>query len=97
MDLTDNYFMVLADGSPVGTISINTVSREIGRVMLGYKKWAREGIMGEALEQLISTFGYDSYYLKVLAGNQAAIDFYKKHDFFGYGETDGYLHMERVM
>ena len=80
-DLFDNYYMVYADGQPVGTISMNTCTHEIGRVLLGYKKFARQGIMGEALEQVMSAHYNYWYILNVLESNQDAIAFYRKHDF----------------
>jgi RimJ/RimL family protein N-acetyltransferase len=81
-DPTDHYYIVSADGTPVGTIAIDSQSGQIGRVLLGNKNFARKGVMSEALDLLTSTHrGPGSAWLRVLKDNTGAIEFYERNGF----------------
>lgn len=76
-------FVILADSRPVGTIGL-TVRHgrgEVGNMILGDKSYERQGIMQEAVKQMLKAFDLDDYWLKVLPGNQACIRFYEKLGF----------------
>lgn len=93
----DKIYIVFYQNIPVGSIG-TTISKnrvEIGRVMLGEKKWERRGIMGEALEKVISWFKNKKIFLRVLCENQRAISFYKKHGFKVMAKEKNYYLMER--
>lgn len=97
-DPADHMYVIEADEEdhhygPIGTIGFNVRTREIGRVMRGVD--AVPGIMGRALEEIVSLYSYGYYWLKVLADNDHAIRFYRKHCFFEGNHENGYIYMER--
>lgn len=93
----DKIFIIYVNKKPVGTISLvdTDTGVEVGRVMLGEKDFSRKGIMGEALELLISKIKNKRIFINVLKTNQTAINFYKKHDFVLTGEDKNTYIMER--
>jgi RimJ/RimL family protein N-acetyltransferase len=94
-DPADHYYMVLAGRMPVGTISFNSKTNEIGRVLLGEKEYACQGVMSEALKQLMGSFNMGRYWLRVLKGNGAAIAFYDRNGFFVTKDEGQMIRMER--
>lgn len=75
--------MVLADNKAVGTIglTIRHGKGEIGNMILGDKNYSRQGVMQEAVKQMLKAFDLDHYWLKVLPDNIACIRFYQKLGF----------------
>jgi len=96
-DQGNTIYIVFYRGKPVGTISttIRDEEVEMGRVILGEKKYARQGIMGEAAEILLSRFKGKRIFLEVLKDNEVAIAFYKKHRFKVRGKDKKKVVMER--
>ena len=84
-DPADHMFMVLVmDGGEeegAGTIAFNSRTREIGRVLLGDKRYERQGIMSQALRLIMEAFGGGPYWLNVRKDNATAIAFYEKNGF----------------
>jgi len=93
-DPTDHYFMVYADGMRAGTISYNSCSQEIGRVLLGNKSFARKGVMTEAMLEIRRAFLSRRYWLKVLTTNTGAIEFYERCGFERKGSVKDMTVME---
>lgn len=93
----DVVSVIFYNNEPVGvlSISIKKESIELGRVILGKKKYARKGIMGEALELILSEFAGKKIFLKVLKNNVFAIAFYQKHKFRITREDKNCYIMER--
>ena len=93
----DRIFLVFYDSIPVGCISVihrkNEI--EIGRVMLGEKNYARKGIMGQALEQIVTANKNKKIFIEVLKNNIAGVNFYKKHGFAIIQNTEECYRMER--
>ena len=85
----DTIYIVLYKNVPVGTLAMikhDNGELEIGRVMLGEKKYARKGIMGKALELLLKLYEENNtdmkrFFLEVIRTNKSAIEFYEKHGF----------------
>lgn len=96
-DPTDTIFIIYNNKQPIGTISLSFSDHgvEIGRVILGEKEFSRKGIMGVALELLISKINNKRIFLKVLKTNTIAINFYKKHNFVITSEKNNRYLMER--
>lgn len=99
----DHYFLVcVGDRKPVGTMSIDSRTHEIGRVMLGDTSYARKGVMSAALRELRLAFPARSYCLQVLSSNVRAIAFYRKNGFditspaSGLGADDDMIWMVTV-
>ena len=80
------YFVIDDLGWPVGTLAVigddGAGSVEIGRVILGDKKYARLGIMTEAIKLAVGTVKPDRpIHLRVKHDNTAAIRLYEKCGF----------------
>jgi len=91
-------FVVLADYFPVGTIglTIRHGRGEVGNMILGDKSYARQGIMQEAVKQMLKAFDLEHYWLKVLPDNYPCIRFYEKLGFsLSSGTVDGCKAMDR--
>lgn len=99
-DPSDNQFMVLHEGRPIGTIAmtIRNGCGELERMILGDKTMARGGLMRAAFCQLMDAYALSRYWLRIYPWNQATINFHKRNGFEVTGQTpDGeYLIMERV-
>ena len=79
------HYIIYHGDTPIGGIGLDGLvpgkSAEISRVVLGDKRYARKGMMGEALETMMAMHGKLDYHLKALADNTPAVNFYKKHGF----------------
>jgi RimJ/RimL family protein N-acetyltransferase len=75
------YAVIIDDVLPVGTIGIRSDTREIQRVMLGAKEYARTGLMSQALNMLMKAYGPGDFFLYVKQDNDKAIEFYRKNGF----------------
>src|SRR5262249_34943101 len=95
-DLTDHLYIVLAGGSPVGTIGVRLGERpELCRVLLGDKTLARTKVMSTALNLLTAGYGLSSCWLRVKADNEPAIRFYGRNGFHAGGRDGEWLLMTR--
>lgn len=95
--VADHLYLVICDGLPAGTAGI-TVSGgrgEIGRMLLGDKALARQGVMSAALRLVTDGYGLRGYWLRVLKGNEPAIAFYQRNGFTVARAADRCLVMER--
>lgn len=81
--LEDHQYVVIADGSPVGTLAIDIRDKTINRVMRGRPEG--KGAMGAAVCELMSLYGEGAYSLQVLEGNERAIAFYERLGFRAFG------------
>jgi|SRR3972149_7668727 len=99
----DTIFVVFYENIPVGTLAIIKRGNdfELGRVMLGEKKYKRHGIMGGAVEKLLANYETKNknqrIFLEVLKGNKSATSFYEKHGFLTVGENEKEFIMERYV
>jgi RimJ/RimL family protein N-acetyltransferase len=87
-DPQDHMYMVCAPGL-VGTVAIHLGDREIGRVMRG-PVHGEKGAMSKALLELMRIYGFGSYILRVLEGNEHAIEFYRRLGFSTEGRIVHY-------
>lgn len=96
LDPADHYYMVCADQRSVGTIAYNSATGELGRVLLGEKRFARQGVMSAAIGEIEETFAPEWMWLYVLPDNKVAIRFYEKYGFLRSGalQPGGGLKME---
>ena len=96
-DPDDLTFVIWAGDQPVGTIGVCFAAgrRELARVMLGDRSFARQGVMSEAISLLMRLYGSQRWWLRVREDNPSAIAFYEATG-WRRGEThDGCLVMER--
>lgn len=92
------FYIVKLNQIDIGTISVSQINDfeiEIGNVLVGERRFARKGIIGEALEQIIDRFPEKTFILHVLKKNLSAIKFYKKHRFYVYSEKGRLVTMKR--
>ncbi len=96
-DSNDTIYIVFYEGEPVGALATIKKGKdiEIGRVMLGKKEYAKQGIMGKSLENAMSKYKNRRIFLEVLKNNEVAINFYKKHKFKITGEKNNCYIMQR--
>ena len=98
-DPRDHLYVVTCGGRPAGTIGVRLHEdggREIQRVLLGDKTLARTGVMTAALDALTGMYGPGRYWLRVKAGNDPAVRFYKRNGFTETTRAEGeWLVMER--
>lgn len=82
-DPSDNMFMVLLDGKPIGCIAmtIRNGEGELERMILGEKELARGGKMRDAFRQLMDAYGLDRYWLRIYPWNEVTINFHKRNGF----------------
>jgi RimJ/RimL family protein N-acetyltransferase len=81
-DKTQKLYLIKYDGKYVGCIGLvieKDKLPEISRVLLADRRYARQGLMSEALSRL--TNKYTPCYLQVRADNLRAIQFYLKNGF----------------
>lgn len=85
-DPKELIYVVEHEGKSIGTVGLdlNQTPPSIERVMLGDKSYARQGLMGDALEKLCDMYNFKSCQLRVKADNHIAINFYIKHGFKEY-------------
>lgn len=93
----DTVYIVYFESKSVGVISVVKIGDaiKIGRLMLGDKSYKKRGIMGEALEKIITKNKDKKIFLEVLKNNSIAISFYRKNKFKVVEEKDKSLVMER--
>jgi RimJ/RimL family protein N-acetyltransferase len=107
-DPSQNLYWVLRDLTPIGTVgmTIRNGSGELERMMLGDKNLARGGYMRQGMRQLMSAYGMNHYWLRVMPDNEATIRFHQRNGFTKLttpggkyenvlGEVDEYLVMSR--
>jgi RimJ/RimL family protein N-acetyltransferase len=82
-DPSQNLYLVLRDGTPIGTVGMTIANGhgELERMMLGNKTLARGGFMRQGMRQLMSAYGLDNYWLRVMPDNEATIRFHKRNGF----------------
>jgi RimJ/RimL family protein N-acetyltransferase len=80
-DPSQNLYMVLLDGREVGTVGMNISdgAGEMARMVLGDKNVARQGIMRQAIRQLMDAYGMEHYWGRVMPANTAVIAFHKSN------------------
>ncbi len=96
---TEKAYVIYYRGKPVGTLSTIYKRKEIelGRVMLGEKRYARRGVMSSAINKALSKFKNTRVYIKVLNNNHSAISFYKKNHFKIYKRNEKLTFMEKFI
>lgn len=82
-DPSQNLYLVRRNGHPIGTVgmTIRHGTGELERMMLGDKTLARGGYMRQGMRQLMSAYGLDHYWLRVMPDNEATIRFHKRNGF----------------
>lgn len=97
----DYFFIVEADGVPVGQASVYEINwskgtAEVGR-FLAAPDFAGRGYLTKACQVLLSfcrtTLGLDSVYLEVFETNEKAIRLYQRCGFFEERRYDGLIRM----
>lgn len=96
-DPHDTIYIVYYQFSPVGVLGVTEYRDEIeiGRLMLGDKRYEKRGIMTGALELIISKYRHKKLFLKVIKTNVIAQKFYNKNKFVIVGEEKNWYIMKR--
>ena len=99
----DTIYIVSYKSKPVGALGLikRGKDHELGRVMLGVKRFARRGVMGEAMEKLLNNLkersGKQRVILEVIKTNTPAIKFYELHKFNKVSANSRGVVMERFI